>query len=110
MRQTECDQQDCPICNEEFNETDSTTTPCKHIFHEQCLTKWIKISNTCPMCRKNLEESSLDSLTNRIMVMTQELEELDAEIQRRKTTSGCILNRLKQYTMTVLTDWQMKIF
>ncbi|KAJ1540648.1 hypothetical protein HK405_011180, partial [Cladochytrium tenue] len=25
--------------------------PCAHIFHAQCLKTWLKISNTCPVCR-----------------------------------------------------------
>ena len=30
-------------------------TPCKHIFHSQCLEKWIEHKKECPNCRSNLE-------------------------------------------------------
>lgn len=47
---------ECPICLQ-TNNYKIITTNCNHIFHEECLSKWIKISKTCPICRKNLEIS-----------------------------------------------------
>ena len=26
-------------------------TLCKHVFHENCLMHWLKMSNICPFCR-----------------------------------------------------------
>ena len=26
--------------------------PCKHFFHIECLSEWLKFKNSCPKCRK----------------------------------------------------------
>ena len=45
----------CTICLMELSEgTDVILLPCKHIFHEKCITKWLKVHNTCPLCRYEL--------------------------------------------------------
>ena len=47
----------CPICLCELTDSDEGTTqmPCKHAFHDSCLTKWLKSHNTCPVCRSTVE-------------------------------------------------------
>uniref|UniRef100_A0A0A9XQN7 Protein TRC8 n=1 Tax=Lygus hesperus TaxID=30085 RepID=A0A0A9XQN7_LYGHE len=30
-------------------------TPCHHIFHGDCLRKWVKTSNHCPLCKRELK-------------------------------------------------------
>ena len=45
---------ECNICLEQINFRDSYSlmfTPCFHIFHTECLDKWLEIKNTCPSCR-----------------------------------------------------------
>ena len=45
----------CTICLMELSEgTDAILLPCEHIFHEKCITKWLKVHNTCPLCRYEL--------------------------------------------------------
>ena len=43
---------ECSICmeNVEIGE-DVTILPCKHWFHGQCVTAWLKEHDTCPHCR-----------------------------------------------------------
>ncbi|XP_055322496.1 uncharacterized protein LOC129578249 isoform X2 [Sitodiplosis mosellana] len=55
---------ECAICSEEFgkrNDNDSSdvvVTPCGHVFHEMCLSKWLQYGvqaaepKTCPECRQ----------------------------------------------------------
>ncbi|KAH8369593.1 hypothetical protein KR093_000235, partial [Drosophila rubida] len=43
----------CAICNEFYNANDviCSTSTCGHIFHMDCLNRWLRRSNTCPQCR-----------------------------------------------------------
>ena len=31
-------------------------TPCKHIFHEECLKNWLHMKSDCPVCRRKLPD------------------------------------------------------
>lgn len=48
------EQQECPICFE--LQTECTQLPCQHIFHKNCITRWLLLQKSCPVCRKNIEE------------------------------------------------------
>ncbi|XP_058751850.1 uncharacterized protein LOC131624944 [Vicia villosa] len=54
----------CTICMDEFDHIHDTskvcTMPCNHVFHEQCIVKWLQTSNTCPLCRYSMP-TALDS-------------------------------------------------
>ncbi|XP_010690700.2 uncharacterized protein LOC104904202 [Beta vulgaris subsp. vulgaris] len=45
---------DCSICLEEGGTMMSVRLPCKHVFHEGCIVKWLHQSNVCPLCRYKL--------------------------------------------------------
>jgi hypothetical protein len=40
----------CSICLKSIK-SNSSTLKCNHIFHLGCINEWIKVSNTCPICR-----------------------------------------------------------
>ena len=42
---------ECPICLENCNHTNITKTACNHVFHKDCLAKWLRMNNKCPMCK-----------------------------------------------------------
>jgi hypothetical protein len=44
----------CGICLKAVKESQTTCTPCEHIFCSLCLQEWLKIAHTCPMCRQNI--------------------------------------------------------
>ena len=46
----------CPICFDNIKEEELICkTPCNHIYHKKCLSKWLKQNKkTCPKCRSNL--------------------------------------------------------
>lgn len=45
----------CPICFDSCSNKKIATTRCGHVFHEECLTKWTRLSSTCPMCRRDVK-------------------------------------------------------
>lgn len=53
----ECSQ--CPICYDDFKLQESVTQlQCRHIFHENCITTWLGIHATCPLCRNPQNDNS----------------------------------------------------
>ena len=52
---------ECSICLMEVNDGEDTILlPCGHMFHEKCVTQWLKIHNTCPLCRFELPTDDAD--------------------------------------------------
>ena len=48
-------QAECSICMESVSIGEEVTfLPCKHWFHEQCVTAWLKEHDTCPHCRQGI--------------------------------------------------------
>lgn len=43
----------CAICHASNTEP-FETLHCNHEFHSSCLNRWIRINNTCPMCRTKI--------------------------------------------------------
>jgi len=47
----------CSVCIDNFDTTERDVVKlknCYHIFHKECIDKWIKINRTCPICRKDV--------------------------------------------------------
>ncbi|CDP03261.1 unnamed protein product [Coffea canephora] len=40
----------CTVCMEAFVET-GKQVPCGHVFHAECIGKWLTVRNSCPLCR-----------------------------------------------------------
>ncbi|KAJ1983150.1 E3 ubiquitin-protein ligase Praja-2 [Dimargaris verticillata] len=56
--------------------------PCGHMFHEDCLFSWLKVSNTCPTCRFEVMTDNADY--NQVVERRME--------ERRKSQSSPIIN------------------
>ena len=49
---------ECSICLTEIsNEQDTILLPCGHMFHDKCIVQWLKIHNTCPLCRYEIQSN-----------------------------------------------------
>ena len=46
----------CSTCLESFTSgCDISTTPCGHVFHTGCITRWLNSNNDCTQCRKHCD-------------------------------------------------------
>lgn len=53
----------CVICLMEEKEN-LVKLSCQHVFHKECIKRWLLNSNNCPICRINLREPNIRSLIN----------------------------------------------
>ena len=51
----------CSICyqNIQIGEKLIRIPGCEHVFHSNCILKWVKIKVTCPYCRTNIRKALL---------------------------------------------------
>ncbi|XP_059289480.1 uncharacterized protein LOC132042999 [Lycium ferocissimum] len=46
---------ECMICFEELGkERELMGMPCSHVFHGDCITTWLEIGHSCPLCRYDI--------------------------------------------------------
>lgn len=49
----------CPVCLEEFKVGDELVAlPCAHVFHLECVARWLESQVACPSCQTPMAESS----------------------------------------------------
>ncbi|XP_046741424.1 E3 ubiquitin-protein ligase RNF181-like [Diprion similis] len=51
----------CPVCLKAFDAASSIKSmPCRHSFHNECITPWLEKTNSCPLCRYELPTDDED--------------------------------------------------
>jgi len=78
--------EECSICYQNYKRKKAVKLPCDHIFHDECIKKWIDDKNTCPLCRDCIMECGNCNGKRRIY---EEHESVVIPIEHR----GNILNR-----------------
>ena len=62
----------CAICLQKYKGVDIIKEfPCKHIFHKNCIFKWLKKSNVCPLCKYDITND-----VNKVNLKTEEDEQI----------------------------------
>lgn len=51
----------CGVCQEEMEKEHEARAimECMHMFHDSCILEWLKINNTCPLCRATCKPKKL---------------------------------------------------
>ena len=72
----------CTICLMEiFEGIEAILLPCEHIFHGKCITQWLKIHNTCPLCRYELSDNDDNIKYNNTHSLNQDLNNQNEELR-----------------------------
>ncbi|CAH8330265.1 unnamed protein product [Eruca vesicaria subsp. sativa] len=87
---------ECAICLLEFEEEHillRLLTTCYHVFHQECIDRWLESNKTCPVCRRNLDPTAPENIRELIIEVMHENHEKtstsnEALLSRQSSNSG----------------------
>ena len=73
---SEVKEKKCSICLQKYKGFEIIKEfPCKHIYHKNCILKWLKESNICPLCKYDISSDINNIEINQIINDDEEEEE-----------------------------------
>ena len=75
----------CSICMEMIDRTEKKTLNCNHDFHTECVNRWLRSNDTCPLCRapQRVREPERQTISSRYAFsedpFTREIERLQRD-------------------------------
>lgn len=77
---------ECAVCLSELEDTEMLRLlmpKCNHVFHRECIDRWLELHTTCPVCRTNLAveddhlsfPSTVDAREDNLQPQQEEVEE-----------------------------------
>jgi len=81
------DKVNCITCFDNIKLSDRFNLECGHIFHRDCIRRWMKVNPTCPICRQNIpidpsDTEILDALEKKRKDLESQQLEDDEELAR----------------------------
>ena len=55
-------QSECTICLLQYTDETKKATECQHIFHQECIDRWLQENNSCPLCRTCLQQHTRSNI------------------------------------------------
>ncbi|KAJ0252731.1 RING-H2 finger protein ATL30 [Hirschfeldia incana] len=83
---------ECAICLLEFEEEHvllRLLTTCYHVFHQECIDRWLESNKTCPVCRRNLDPNAPENIKELSIEVIHENRNQD----RTSTSNEVLLSR-----------------
>ncbi|KAF7833364.1 putative E3 ubiquitin-protein ligase ATL45 [Senna tora] len=65
VKHNPCVDSSCCICLQEYVDdkgVEVSAMPCRHVYHKDCIVRWLKTSNSCPLCRFQMPISTNNNL------------------------------------------------
>ena len=84
---------ECPICYDEMDESNSIITNCNHKYHKDCLNVWANKHNSCPICRKKLIDSYI--IDNDKFI--QQLEDVENHLRELQDNYNLLRQFINEY-------------
>ena len=57
---------ECTICLLQYTEETKKATECQHIFHQECIDRWLQENNSCPLCRTCLQQHTRSTIDEEV--------------------------------------------